>query len=138
MRPLPCSTRITILSLSLDGLHDPAAGSALASFVLAEDGVAILKCEQFGLSEFRGDDHVLASRAQRFGDEAFLKSAAMFACHVEEIDSDIERLANDGYSLRGVLINTKVVAPQPNDRRPYPGAPQFSHFHPKSPFSSRR
>jgi len=44
----------------LDGLHDSAAGSALASFVLAEDGVAILKCEQFGLSELRGDDHLLA------------------------------------------------------------------------------
>src|ERR1700724_3775060 len=47
----------------------------------------------------------------------------MFAGHVEEIDSDIERLANDGYSLRSVLINTKVVAAQPDDRRPYSGAP---------------
>src|SRR5271156_6275649 len=133
MRPLPCSTRITILSLSLDGLHDPAAGSALASFVLAEDGVAILKCEQFGFSEFRGYDPVLASRAQRFGDEASLQSAAMFGRHVEEIDSDIERLANDGYSLRSVLIKTKVVAAQPDDRGPYSGAPKFSHFHTNTP-----
>jgi hypothetical protein len=38
----------------------------------------------------------------------------MFAGHVEEIDSGIERLANDGYSLRSVLINTKVVAAQPD------------------------
>src|SRR5580658_2298702 len=27
-----------------------------------------------------------------------------------QIDPDVERLANDGYSLRSVLINTKVVA----------------------------
>ena len=52
----------------------------------------------------------------------------MFAGHVEEIDSDIERLANDGYSLRSVLINTKVVAAQPDDRRPYSGAPKFLAF----------
>jgi hypothetical protein len=57
----------------------------------------------------------------------------MFARHVEEIDSDIERLANDGYSLRSVLIKTKVVAAQPDIRRPYSGAPKFSHFHPKTP-----
>src|SRR6267378_1196058 len=62
----------------------------------------------------------------------------MFAGHVEEIDSDIERLANDGYSLRSVLINTKVVAAQPDDRRPDSGAPKFSHFHTKTPYSSLR
>jgi len=60
----------------------------------------------------------------------------MFASHVQEIDSDIERLAHDGYSLRSVLINTKVVAAQPDDRRPYSGAPKFSHFHTKTPYSS--
>src|SRR3984957_8986578 len=62
----------------------------------------------------------------------------MFAGHVQEIDSDIERLANDGYSLRRVLINTKVVAAQPDDRRPYSGAPKFSHFHTKTPYTSLR
>jgi hypothetical protein len=62
----------------------------------------------------------------------------MFAGHVEEIDSDIERLANDGYSLRSVLINTKVVAAQPDDRCPYSGAPKFSYFHTKTPYSSLR
>ena len=36
--------------------------------------------------------------------------------HVEEIDSDIERLANDGYSLRSVLIKTKLIAAQPDAR----------------------
>src|ERR1700729_4567765 len=59
----------------------------------------------------------------------------MFARHVQEIDSDIDRLANDGYSLRRVLINTKVVAAQPDDPRPYSGAPKFSHFHTKTPYS---
>ena len=62
----------------------------------------------------------------------------MFAGHVEEIDSGIERLANDGCSLRSVLINTKVVAAQPDDRRPYSGAPKFPHFHTRTPYSSLR
>jgi hypothetical protein len=44
----------------------------------------------------------------------------------------IERLANDGYSLRSVLIPTKVVAAQPDNRRPYSGAPKFSYFHKKT------
>jgi hypothetical protein len=77
-----------------------AAGGALTSLVLAEGEVAVLEPEHFGLPEFRGDDYLFASRTQRFGDEAFLQSAAMFARHVEEIDSDIERLANDGQGAR--------------------------------------
>src|ERR1700730_11246943 len=60
----------------------------------------------------------------------------MFAGHVEEIDSDIKRFANDGYSLRSVLINTKLVAAQPDDRRSYSRASKFSHFHTKTPYSS--
>src|ERR1700676_2603614 len=62
----------------------------------------------------------------------------MFAGHVQEIDSDIQRLAHNCNRLPGVLIDAKVVAAQPDDRRPYSGAPKFSHFHMKTPSSSLR
>src|SRR5271168_5177552 len=60
----------------------------------------------------------------------------MFAGHVQEIDSGIQRLAHNCNRLPGVLIDAKIVAAQPDDRRPYSGAPKFSHFHTKTPYSS--
>jgi hypothetical protein len=57
----------------------------------------------------------------------------MFAGHVQEIDSDIQRLAHNCNRLPGVLIDAKIVAAQPDDRRPHPHAAEFSHFHTKTP-----